>query len=77
MTLDEAAQHIGNPVLVTAPGTVRPTDGEITAVDSERRLVGVRVRYKQYARGWRPGTQWWAPCHLRVPAWWLDRQEAS
>ena len=75
MTLDEATAHTGSPVLIhTAPG--RAADAEITAVNRERRMVGVRVRYKVLQRGWRPGVQWWHPVHLSVPQWWLDRQEA-
>lgn len=73
MTFDEAAGHVGNPVIIVEPGTKRPTDAEITGVDPERRLVGVRVRSRQAAHQWRPGTQWWAPCHLLIPAWWAGR----
>lgn len=76
MTFDEAAAHLGNPVLIyTAPG--RTTDAEIVAVNRERRMVGLRVRYVVLARGWRPGVQWWHPAHLSVPRWWRDRQVAS
>lgn len=76
MTFDEAEQHIGHPVLIrTAPG--RCDDAEIVRVDRGRRMVGLRVRYKVLQRGWRPGIAWWAPEHLSVPAWWLERQEAS
>lgn len=73
MTLDEATAHIGNPVLIrTSPR--RTADAEIVKVDSERRMVGLRVHYQVLARGWRPGVQWWHPVHLSVPRWWLDRQ---
>lgn len=76
MTFDEAAAHIGNPVLArTAPG--RCDDAEIVKVDEQRRMVGLRVRYKVLQRGWRPGIQWWHPAHLTVPAWWLERQETT
>ncbi len=76
MTFDEAAAHIGKPVLIrTAPG--RTTDAEIVKVDEQRRMVGLRVRYKVLQQGWRPGVQWWAPCHLSMPAWWIRRQETA
>lgn len=76
MTFDEAAAHLNLPVrLRTAPG--RAVDAQIVAVNRERRMVGLRVRYVVLARGWRPGIQWWHPCHLDLPRWWLDRQEAS
>lgn len=76
MTLDEAAAHVGNPVLIrSAPGIV--CDGEITAVDDVRRLVGVRVRYRNAALGWRLHVQWWPPVHLAVPGWWTARQETA
>lgn len=76
MTLDEAAAHVGGPVLIrTSQG--RTSDGEITAVDVERRMAGVRVRHKVLQRGWRSGVQWWHPAHLDVPAWWLKRQEVE
>lgn len=74
MTLEEAAEHVGNPVLArTGPG--RTIDGEVAEIDEGRRLVGLRVRYLYPARGWRPGLQWWHPAHLDVPRWWLNRQK--
>lgn len=77
MTLDDARAHIGNPVMAVDPGTRRPSDAEIIAVDDTKRLVELRVRYRNPAQGWRPGTQWWAPCHLGIPNWWTRRQEMN
>lgn len=74
MTFDEAEAHLGNPVIAHEPGTFQITDGQIIDVDEQRRMVKLRVRRRTMPYDYLPCPQWWAPCHLSVPAWWTDKQ---
>lgn len=77
MTLTEAAAHINGAVIIHEPGTWRTYTGEIAKVDPTRRLVGVRVHYRKVPWRFRPGLQWWAPCHMQIPDWWHRKQQQA
>lgn len=70
MKLEEAAKHIGQPVLVDEKWRQRVRDGRITEVDHARALVRVEIRHGE--RGgyrWSGRAVWYAPCHLAIPDW--------
>lgn len=73
MTLAEAAAHTGGPVLIREAGQVRT--GDIAEVDQTRQLVRVRLRRQRHPYDHTGQHGWYAPCHLGIPRWWLNRKE--
>lgn len=77
MKLDEAAAHVGNPVLAVVAGIREVRSGEIERVDEQKQLVLVRLRRVRHPHDFTGRKAWYAPCHLRVPEWWTRERAAE
>lgn len=76
MRFEDAAAHVGGPVVAAVPALREVRTGEIERVDQGKRQVLVRLRRVRAPYDFTGRKAWYAPNYLTIPAWW-QRQRSG